>query len=222
MDRVAVHLVEATVHGRVLMRPGPRAAAGALVGFHGYAEHAAMALDRLRGLPGSDGWTLIAIQGLNRFYRGRSQDTVAGWMTREDRETAIADNIHYVDAVLDRLLSTDRPTRIVALGFSQGVAMAFRTAVCGRHRCDSVIAAGGDVPPELLADPASVFPAVLLVRGEQDDWYTAQKLDADASALRARAVHVSARVVPGAHEWNADVDAAVGEFLELRRHAAHG
>jgi predicted esterase len=165
-------------------------------------------------VPGSEAWTLIAIQGLNRFYRGRSEETVAGWMTREDRETAIADNIRYVDAVLDRILAAAPPSRLVTLGFSQGVAMAFRAALRGRYRCNAVIAAGGDIPPELLADPASVFPAVLLVRGAEDAWYTTQKLEADAASLRARGVNVSARIVAGAHEWNAHVDAAAGTFLQ--------
>ena len=53
-------------------------------------------------------------------------------------------------------------------------------------RASGVIAVGGDIPAELLADPASRFPRVLLIRGATDDWYTAKKLDADLSALRAR------------------------------------
>ena len=40
------------------------------------------------------------MQGLNRYYT-RHGDMVAAWMTREDRELAIADNIAYVAAVLD-------------------------------------------------------------------------------------------------------------------------
>jgi predicted esterase len=220
IDPVAVHLVETTTHGRVLVRPGSGAGAAALVGFHGYAEHAAIALDRLRGVPGSDGRTLVAIQALNRFYRGRSQETVAGWMTREDRETAIADNIRYIDAALDRVLGAGPPSPIVTLGFSQGAAMAFRAAVRGRRNVDGVIAAGGDVPPELLAGRASIFPRVLLIRGEEDGWYTSEKLEADVAALRARGVDVSRRVVSGAHEWNEHAAAAAGAFLERLRHAA--
>jgi len=36
------------------------------------------------------------VQGLHRFYRSRSEIVVASWMTKQDRELAIGDNIDYV------------------------------------------------------------------------------------------------------------------------------
>jgi predicted esterase len=217
MPDVSVHLVETITHGRVLVREALQSRDRVIVGFHGYAENAAVVMQRLQNVPGSGDWQLIAVQGLNRFYRGRTQETVAGWMTREDRETAIADNIRYVDAALDSVLDAVRHVQVVTSGFSQGVAMSFRAAVRGRRPCDAVIAVGGDVPPELLADPAACFPRVLLIRGDADEWYTQAKLDADTSALRSRGVDVTAQVVPAGHEWNPDVDAAVSVFLERLR-----
>ncbi len=207
-----VRLVAATTHGRVLVRQAlaaePR---GVLVGFHGYMEQAAMQMDRLAAIPGAAAWTLVSIQALHRFYRGRTQDVVASWMTREDREAAIADNIGYVDAALDTV-PHDETTKIVYAGFSQGAAMAFRAAVCGRHRAAGVIAVGGDVPPELLEDKRG-FPFVLLVRGLRDDWFTAERFRADLNALAARG-RVRALEHDGGHEWNQPVAAAAAEFLE--------
>ena len=55
-------------------------------------------MELLRGVPVDASWTRVAIQGLHRFYRGRSRTTVASWMTRQDRELLIADNVAYVDA----------------------------------------------------------------------------------------------------------------------------
>ena len=77
--------IAAATHGRYLVVhpadpvPDPRspAAPPLLVGFHGYAEPASAAMERLQTIPGSSAWRLISIQGLNRFYRGRSQDVVA-------------------------------------------------------------------------------------------------------------------------------------------------
>ena len=66
---------------------------GVLAGFHGYSETAAIQLARLEELAGADAWTLLSIQGLHRFYRQRTQDIAASWMTREDREAAMADNL---------------------------------------------------------------------------------------------------------------------------------
>lgn len=202
--------IEAPTHGRVLVRDvgSPR---GLLVGFHGYAETAEVQMERLTAVPGTDGWTLAAAQGLNRFYRGTTRDVVAGWMTRQDREDAIRDNVTYVDNLIKVTRTGSEP--IVFAGFSQGVAMAFRAAVLGSARASGVVAVGGDIPPELLADSASCFPRVLLIRGATDDWYTAQKLDADMSALRARGEDPESFTHHGGHEWTGEVAMAAGDFL---------
>jgi predicted esterase len=214
-DEVDVHLIATTTHGRVLVREAQAAAAlGVLVGFHGYMEHAAIQMQRLQGIPGAARWRLVSIQALHRFYRGRSEEVVASWMTREDREAAIADNINYVDAVLDSI-PHDAAGKIVFAGFSQGVAMAFRAAVGGRHRCSGVIAVGGDVPPELLAAPEARCPFVLLARGARDEWLTAEAFRRDLNALSTRVPgpRVRALEFEGAHEWNGAVAEAAADFL---------
>jgi len=197
----------------MLVRPARAAAArGLLVGFHGYIENAAIQLERLERIPGASAWILVSIQGLHRFYRGRTEEVVASWMTREDRDVAIADNLAYVATALDEV-PRDDVTPIVYAGFSQGVAMAFRAAVLGRDRASGVIAIGGDVPPELLADRSLPFPPVFLARGERDEWFTKSKFDADVAALTARGAPPRSLVYDGAHEWNAAVASAAGEFL---------
>jgi predicted esterase len=198
----------------MLVRPAHAAAVrGVLVGFHGYKENAAIQLERLEGIPGVSAWTLVSVQGLHRFYLGRTEEVVASWMTREDRDTAIADNLAYVAAALEEV-PHDETTPLVYLGFSQGVAMAFRAAVLGRDRASALIAIGGDVPPELLADRSLPFPPVFLARGERDEWFTKSKFDADVAALTARGAPPRSLVYDGAHEWNAAVASAAGEFLD--------
>jgi predicted esterase len=208
-----VTLIETTTHGRVLVRTAPRHRA-TLIGFHGYAEAAEAQLRRLEAIPDAQGWTLVSVQGLNRFYRGRSEEVAAGWMTREDREVAIADNIAYVNRVIDALGESCGPAgNLVYAGFSQGTAMAFRAAVRGRAPACGVIAVGGDVPPELLADPGASFPPVFLARGGRDEWYTQAKLDTDVAALRSRGVRVTPLVFDGAHEWSSFLNHPVASFL---------
>jgi len=208
-----VRLISTTMHGRVLVRDAHAAATkGLLVGFHGYMENAAIQMERLNAIPGAARWTLVAVQGLHRFYQGRTQTVVASWMTSEDRDAMIADNIEYVDAAIDAVPHDDR-TRIVFAGFSQGVAMAFRAALRGRRRAAGVIAIGGDVPPELLKDPEASFPPVLLVRGERDDRFTEPAFEADRAALTGRNVALKTLVTEGGHAWTEEVSAAAGEFL---------
>jgi dienelactone hydrolase len=174
-------------------------------------ENAAIQMQRLQEIPGTRVWTLVAIQALHRFYRGRTEEVVASWMTREDREDAIADNIAYVGTALD-LVPHDNTTRIVYAGFSQGVPMAFRAAMRRRDAASAIVAVGGDVPPELVADPAG-FPPVLLLRGARDEWYTQAKYEADVRALTARGVKLQTVLYDGAHEWNADVGTAIAAFI---------
>jgi predicted esterase len=213
VSEIKVHVVPTLTHGRVLVREARAVAQkGIVVGFHGYMENAPIQMERLEGIPGSSTWTLVSIQGLHRFYRGRTEDIVASWMTREDREEAIADNLGYVSAALEQV-PHDESTQVVYTGFSQGVAMAFRAGVLGTSRAVAIAAVGGDVPPELLENSARRFPAVLFTRGSRDEWLTQPRFDRDVAALTARGVAVTAKVYDGAHEWNAEVSAAIGEFL---------
>src|SRR5436190_18768177 len=134
-----VHSVPVTTHGRVLVRRArSQPARGVLAGFHGYSETAAIQLTRLEGIPGADAWTLVSVQALHRFYRGRTQEVGASWMTREDRDAAIADNLAYVTAAL-RVVPDDTDARVIYVGFSQGVAMAFRAALLGSAPAAGVI-----------------------------------------------------------------------------------
>ena len=209
---MAIEVVNITTrtHGRVLVREAAQPSL-TLVGFHGYMENAAIQMERLSAMPGAERWTLVSVQGLHRFYHGRSDEVIASWMTRQDRELMIEDNVAYANEVLERISTPEVP--VVTLGFSQGVAMAFRAAVGARRRIAAVVAVGGDVPPELFADAQASFPPPLIVRGERDDWYTTEKARTDLAGLRARSVDAEYFVHPGGHEWTPEVSAAVAAFV---------
>jgi predicted esterase len=180
--------IPVTTHGRLLIDAAASASPLKLfVGFHGYAQSADEMMEMLRGIPAGAAWTRLSIQALHRFYRGRSEVTVASWMTRQDRELLVGDNVAYVDAAIAQVAGVRAIDRLVFCGFSQGVPMAFRAGLLGARRAD-----------------AMTFPRVLLSRGERDDWYTDTKLQADESALRARGCRVETLVFDGAHEWNID------------------
>ncbi len=94
---------------------------------HGYSQMAAEFLEQLR--PIDDGSRLIvAPEGLNYFYKkGFDGPVGANWMTRYQREAAIADNSAYLEALLHRYLAALSPdVRVVLFGFSQGVATLCR------------------------------------------------------------------------------------------------
>ncbi len=135
-------------------------------------------------------------------------------MTRQDRELAISDNTAYAAAVLDAVSrNASANPRIVFSGFSQGVAMAYRCAVMDR-RVRGVISLAGDVPPELDIDALGRIPAVLLGRGDQDEWYTAEKLETDKSRLLVAGVRVEIVTFSGGHEWSDTFRNAAAGFLK--------
>ena len=88
-----VRTLAVTTHGRYLVDvPAGAGPWPVLLGFHGYAETAGVHHAQLARLDPAHRWLRVSVQGLHRFYT-RQQDVVASWMTREDRELALADNI---------------------------------------------------------------------------------------------------------------------------------
>ena len=214
MDRT----LAAATHGRYLIEPPPSAGpAAVLVGFHGYSEGAQVQLQRMRRIPGADRWLLVSIQALHRFYLRRTNEVVASWMTRQDRELAIADNLAYVNAVIDavdREYSAAMP--LVLSGFSQGVSMAFRAAAGLSRRVDGVIAVGGDVPPELGQGALEGISRALVCRGTRDELYAQAVFEGDVQRLRDAKVTVRALEFEGGHEWSDAVVEAASLFLRER------
>lgn len=208
--------IEVVTHGRYLVEPATSdAAAPLIVAFHGYAESAEPALARLRATRGIDRWLRVAVQGLNRFYQRRTDQVIAGWMTRQDRELAIADNIAYVHAVIDAVAREWPPTdTLVFAGFSQGTSMAFRAAAASPRTVAGVVAVGGDVPPEISDRGLQRCGSVLFCRGRADEWYTSEKFSGDIARFRHAGVEPRGLEFDGGHEWNDPVAAAVAEFLD--------
>lgn len=206
--------ISVRAHGRYLI-DAPATAVATVVGFHGYQENAAIHLAVLRRIAAGRALNLISIQALNRFYT-RSNAVVAGWMTSEDRELVIADNIAYVTAVLAEVAAETVVTRpLIYAGFSQGVAMAYRAAAFVPRPCDGVIALAGDVPPD-VAPVAAGLPMVLLGRGLADTWYTGGKSAADLAVLRGAGVAVVEHVFEGGHEWDESFVVRAGAFIDER------
>jgi predicted esterase len=195
--------IETRVHGRYLYED--RGAERLLVGFHGYAEIADANFAELDKLPGIERWSVVSIQALHPFYT-RSGEVVASWMTKLDRELAMADNLAYIRGVLDALPA---PRHLVFSGFSQGAAMAARAAA--HIPCVGLVMLGGDIPPDVKTDDAQ-FPPVLLARGVRDEWYTDEKFKADLEFLEPR-TRVTRCVFDGGHEWSDPFREAAGAFL---------
>jgi predicted esterase len=211
-----MHL-EATTHGRIVLDAASETPArGVLVAFHGYGQNAEDAVEDVGRIPGIRSWHIAGVQGLHRFYGRRK--VVASWMTREDRELAIADNVRYVNEAIEAVFTSLEPPaevreRLVLVGFSQGVAMAYRAALLGRVPVIGVIALAGDIPPELGRDPSGPWPPVLIGGGDTDSFYTREKLAIDEACLKTRGVVHQVVRFTGGHESTDEFRRAAGEWL---------
>ena len=208
--------IQTSIHGRVLVQAASDSLSPRfLVVFHGYAQSAAVALMDVAPIPGvAEQWRVVAIQGLHRFY-GKDERVVASWMTRQDRDEAVADNVAYVDRVVaQEIAQTPRP-RVVFLGFSQGASMAYRAALLGRHPAAGVVALAGDIPPEVkdAARRRQPFPPVLVGAGVREHWYTPDKVSADSAFLVSQGVKPEVCRFDGGHEWTDEFRSAVGRWL---------
>src|SRR5687768_10307823 len=176
-------------------------------------KSAAIHMDVMRRIAGDRPIGLISIQGLHRFYAGGGA-VVASWMTKEDREHAIADNVAYVGKVLTMVADEFGMTRpLIYVGFSQGVAMAFRAAALVQRPCDGVVALASDVPPD-VAPLAASLPRVLLGRGDTDAFYPEGKAAKDLELLRTADVPVIEHVFAGGHDWSPAFIEKCGAFVD--------
>jgi len=206
------HHLETAVSGRYLVEmPDGVGPFPLLTGFHGYGQTAEDELELLRNIPGSRQWIRLSIEALHPFINARGQPG-ASWMTRRDRDRRIAENVRYVDAVIGKVMAGyPFDGRLVLHGFSQGVGMACRAALPGRHPVTGVMLLGGDIPPE-PADLARLR-AVHIGRGDHDHLYAQKCFEADTVRLQAAGLDPTVTLFRGGHVPTGEYFEAAGMFL---------
>lgn len=174
---------------------------------HGYGQLAGAFIRYFADLATPES-LLVAPEAMNRFYLVQPSQAAAAerpvgatWMTREDRESEVADYIEYLDTLYEEIgapaVAADARVRVI--GFSQGAATATRWVTHGRARVDQLILWGGLLPPEieLARGPAAIRNVPLtIVLGDtdqyvSDDHLTAQTAKLDAAAIPYRVLRFS-------------------------------
>jgi len=169
---------------------------------HGYGHLARYFLRSFEGL--EQDLLIAAPEGLSRYYTDPEHTRVgATWMTREDREHEIRDQVTYLDRLAQELRSQSPPgIPLHVLGFSQGVATACRWLCSGTSSAERLVLWGGNMPPEL--DEATLggkFRTMHphLVHGEKDTLVPMETLAASEARLRAAKVPHTTHRFDGAH-----------------------
>lgn len=153
-----------------------------ILGFHGYGESAQIHMQRLLDLEPNK-HRIACPQALHAFYN-KHGEVGHSWMTSEDRDLQIENNLAYMDHCISQLEAMAPIKKIWVLGFSQGVAMALRFGL--RHpKVSGIACLGGDFPEDcipLLPGPQSL----LWGRGEQDRLMPADKWEKSAELLQEK------------------------------------
>lgn len=192
---------------RVVVRETVRTARYALLGaepavasrvwfaLHGYGQLATRFIDGFAGTVPADS-CIVAPEGLSRFYRdppqgdgSHLQRVGATWMTRESRESEIADAVRWLDVVhADVMAARAGPAPACGvLGFSQGVATAMRWVASGAVKPDVFVAWAGGLASDVQHDlfERKVAGAdVVLVAGDQDRFAPAEARTAVSAGMR--------------------------------------
>lgn len=187
---------------------GPEDAPEVWIVVHGYGQLARRFLRRFE--PIADGTRrIVAPEALSRFYvrdqpgrHGPESVVGATWMTRESRESEIADYVRYLDLLADQVAPEGR--RLTVLGFSQGVATVARWTTAGRVRPERIVFWGDFLPPDLdVAAAGARWERARLARvhGERDGGLKATRLArAENELVQRTGVPLPVVVYDGGHD----------------------
>lgn len=188
---------------------------------HGYGQLASRFLAHFERI--DDGSrVIVAPEALSRFYveenGGSHANSKVGatWMTREDRLSEIDDYIGYLDHLTEQLARDYdlSATRLIALGFSQGVATVCRWVERGRTRVHELVLWAGTVPPDLdLArseHPLRLLRPVVVI-GDADRFAPPATVEAHQRLLREKGIEFEPISFAGGHRLDYDTLRALAE-----------
>ncbi len=173
---------------------------------HGYAQLAEEFIRQLEPLAEKN-VLLVAPEALSRFYTKGFYGTVgATWMTKEDRESEIADYVHYLQKLFDEIKSqANSNAKINVLGFSQGCSTVCRWVAMKSPVISSLWLCSGNIPDDLdcekFRSAIKNYPAYLIV-GEEDPFIQEKDRTAVAQRISEHGLPVKIHPFKGGHDLN--------------------
>ncbi|MEP0133879.1 MAG: esterase [Eudoraea sp.] len=130
---------------------------------------------------------IIAPQAPSKYYLNSSYKHVgASWLTKENTETEINNNLNYLDAILkvETMLST---RNLIIFGYSQGVSMAARWVAQRKIVCNQLVLYAGGIPNELNENDFTHLgnnTQITIIVGNQDEYLTKERLSIEREKAR--------------------------------------
>jgi predicted esterase len=177
---------------------------------HGYGQLAGQFIRYFADIAADD-VLVVAPEAMNRYYLvtpdktpARDRPVGATWMTREDRESEIADYVEYLDTLFDEVAgdAVKSGGRVNVIGFSQGTATASRWATHGKATLHRLILWSGLIPPDTdltHGHSALRHTALTLVLGSSDHYVDEKMLAAERARLDAARITYDVVRFEGGH-----------------------
>ncbi len=130
----------------------------------------------------------------------------ANWMTKYERETAIANNHRYLNQLMEEILKGYRKNpKIHVLGFSQGAATASRWASQWSGKISTLILWAGGFAHDMRIDGAKkkFFDThITMVYGNRDKFLSSESIQKQEIWLEILGKRPEKIVFDGGHELN--------------------
>jgi predicted esterase len=184
--------------------------------YHGYGQLAAYFIRHFAALAAADpGLVVVAPEGLSRFYlQGHNGRVGASWMTRDDRQHEIDDQLTFLNQLTSHVLShCPVGVPVTVLGFSQGTATAGRWLVQASFRPVHLVMWAGAFPPDTNPEATHQLLQglpITLVLGEQDEYLQPAAVAQQQEHLQQLGALATLRTFAGGHVLNQEIIAQLG------------
>jgi predicted esterase len=171
---------------------------------HGYGQLSEFFIRKLSSLFSEDRLFVVPEATNYAYLEGFSGRVGANWMTRHERESAIINNFHFLNKILESLwIKYSEKPKLKVLGFSQGAATATRWVSQLSIPVESLILWGGGFAHDL--EPAKTKDRLkdsicYLALGDQDNFITADSIQKQAELVRELGISAKKISYKGGHE----------------------
>jgi predicted esterase len=177
-----------------------------LIALHGYGQLGEFFLKKLEPIFHEDRLILVPEATNYTYQKGFSGRVGANWMTSHERETAIENNNHYLNEILESVLMkySSKPV-IKVLGFSQGAATATRWASQLNVKVEKLVLWSGGFAHDLNIKSAGEKlknTDVVVVLGDDDPMLTIESIQKQNELIASLPFEVKRLEFKGGHDLN--------------------
>jgi predicted esterase len=148
---------------------------------------------------------IIAPQAQSKYYLNNEYKHVgASWLTKERREEETENVLNYLEEVY-KTENLENASRLIILGYSQGVSVATRWIARRKIKCDHLIMHSGKVPSELKTEDFEFLKNTnfTFIYGTEDEYLKKGIIEVEEQRLKALfPKNFEIKTYEGGHEIN--------------------